>query len=119
VAERKEAPALTPMMSLAGTARLAYHAITGGHGPDERTLNDIARLIATRVGVFECQSPEAEPVRVTHEDIFSGRFLRGGAELTFADGRPSRSSLCIRVTDLNHALVEMRAAYPGKPLGPW
>jgi hypothetical protein len=115
VAERKEPP-LTPMMSLAGTARLAYHAITGGHGPDEWTLNDIARLIATRVWVFECENHEAEPVRLTHEDIFSGRFLRGGAELTFADGRPSRTNLCIRVTDLNHALVETRAAYRGKTI---
>jgi len=116
VAERKETPALTPMMSLAATARLAYNAITGREHSDEISLNEIATLIATRVWVFECADPEAEPVRVTHQELFSGRLLRGGAELTFTDGRPSRTHLCIRVADLNHALIETRAAYRRKTI---
>ena len=97
------------MMSLAIVAELAYRSATSGQDADEATLDKVARAIAACIDVFECpvRKSEGQPKRLTPEEVRQGHFRGGGLTLGFNDGRSSRTNLCIRVTDLSRAIVEI------------
>lgn len=101
------------MLSLATGAQLAYSAATKNKDPDEETLNNVARLIATRIKVFVCEPGKccSEPDLLTHDEVFQGEFEGGGVTLTYNDDRPSLTNLCMRHADLGHAIAEIRGAY--------
>ena len=101
------------MMSLAVVAELAHRSATNGQDADEKTLNDVARVIASCVDVFECgvRKSDGEPKLLTPEEVRQGHFRGGGLILGFNDGRPGRINLCIRVTDLSRAIVEINQLF--------
>jgi hypothetical protein len=98
-----------PMMALAIVVELAYRTATNGQDGDEKTLNNIARAIAACIDIFEFPVPtsDGQPKLLTHDEVRQGHFGGGGLTLKFNDGRPDRRNLCIQLTDLSRAIVEV------------
>jgi hypothetical protein len=107
-------PATAPQtISLAAAAKLAFKATTTGWEADEQTLNRVARIIAWRVALFRCEAGESpnQANRVSLDQLAHGSFDRGGSILTFEDGRPDLTGLCIRTDELSLAILEVRASF--------
>jgi hypothetical protein len=118
--EKKEPPALQPLIPLAKAAQLAYAAAAQGAEAAEDKLNNVARAIATRFGVFECgpgKSCGPTPNLLMPDEIIEGDFGGGGLTLSFRDGRPNLRNLCIRTADLGRAIAEVSHLFKSKVQG--
>ena len=111
--EKEEPPALQPMLSLAAAAQLAYWAATKRENPDGDALNSVARIIAMHVKVFACASGKgcANPALLMLDELHDADFEGGGTTLTFRDGRPPITNVCLHHADLGQAFAEVSAVY--------
>ncbi len=95
-------------ISLTAASALVYHAATDAITDDAATLNDLARIIATRTQVL-ARDMDGEPFsRVWPRAIFEGRFEDGGKYLCFADGRPTIRNLAIAESEMTRLIPELR-----------
>ena len=108
---RRSGRDLQVLLPLDSAARQIYARATGQHTSDTETLNNVARLIATRTRVFSLNADQtAKPVAV--ESLADGYFVDGGGSLRFKDPqRPAVRSLAIRHVDLWDAEDEVRKVY--------
>ena len=100
---------LQALMSLATAARMVYAKATGRHTDDMRTLNQVARLIATQTRIFELNIDKTA-MPISAETLSAGEIEDGGDSLRFAN-RPPVSPLAIRRVDLWDAEQEVRKIY--------
>jgi hypothetical protein len=102
------------LLSLPTAARLVYQAAIGKRdAPSEDTLNNIARMIAARTRVFACVSGEEPdmPAMLMPDEVFEGHFEAAGERLTFNDGRPTLTNLCLRHSELGKVIAEITVLY--------
>lgn len=111
--DRKSGRDLQVLLPLDSAARLIYARVTGRHTSDDETLNNVARLIATRICVYSMKADETAKL-VSADSLASGHFADGGASLRFKDPkRPPVKSLAIRRVDLWDVEDEVRQVYGG------
>ena len=111
---KKETPALAPLLPLAIAAEVAYARATGKHTKDLDSLNNVARLIASRTRVFSVES--GEPAMLMPDEVMEGRFEQGGAVLRFtAPRRPPIGELVILLVDLGQAVEDVERLYGRTP----
>jgi hypothetical protein len=108
--EEKEPPALQPMLSLPLAANLVYAGATGQRTNDLDTLNNVARLIASRARIFSREQGQTD--MLMPDELLEGHFEEGGALLRFKDQRraPIRE-LAILTADLGALVEEIRQLY--------
>lgn len=95
-------------ISLTAASALVYHAATDAITDDPATLNDLARIIATRTHVL-ARGTDREPfTRVWPKAVFEGRFEEGGKCLCFPDGRPTIRNLAIAESEMRRLIPELR-----------
>jgi hypothetical protein len=108
---RRSGRELQVLLPLDSAARLIYARATGHHTSEIDTLNNVARLIATRTRVFSMNADQtARPVST--QDLASGCFVDGGESLDYTDPkRPRIKSLAIRRVDLWDVEDDVRKVY--------
>jgi hypothetical protein len=95
-------------ISLTAASALIYHAATDAITDDAATLNNLARIIATRTHVVARAADNDPFTLVRPKSIFEGRFEEGGKCLCFADGRPALRNLAIAEAEIPRLTVELR-----------
>jgi hypothetical protein len=86
-----------------------YHAATDAITDDAATLNELARIIATRTDLL-ARGADHEPFAlVWPQAIYEGRFEEGGKCLSFPDGRPAIRNLAISEAEMRRLIPELRA----------
>ena|SRR5687767_3088604 len=96
-------------ISLTAASALVYHAATDAITDDPATLNDLARIIATRTRLVT-RGTDREPFTlVWPKVVFEGRFEEGGKCLCFPDGRPTIRNLAIAESEMTRLIPELRA----------
>jgi hypothetical protein len=105
------AVAMPALLPLATAARYAYARATGSHARDMETLNNVARLIATRTRIFTVDTDEtARPVSAAI--IAKGEFEDGGGSLRIRNcARAPIGMLAIRRDELANVMDEIRKVY--------
>lgn len=100
------------LVSLAKAAKLVYQTATGKADPSEESLNSIARMIAARARVFASGARDSDtPALVMPDEVFEGQFEGGGEAITFRDGRPTLTGLCLRRSEVGRVMAEISALY--------
>lgn len=95
-------------ISLTAASALVYHAATDAITDDAATLNDLARIIATRTPLL-ARGADHEPFTpVRPKSISEGRFEEGGKCLCFPDGRPTIRNLAIAESEMARLIPELR-----------
>jgi hypothetical protein len=99
-----------PLMSLPAAAVIVHEGATGRTTRDLQTLNNIARLIASRAKIFTCES--GNPALLMPDELMEGHFDEGGAALRLT--HPTRTiirELVIQTQDVARLVKEIRAVY--------
>jgi hypothetical protein len=95
-------------ISLTAASALIYHAATDAITDDAATLNDLARIIATRTDLVARAADNDPFTLVWPKTVFEGRFEEGGKCLCFPDGRPSLRNLAIPESEMARLMTELR-----------
>lgn len=100
---------LNSLVSMVEAATLAYMATTPNAGkPTDTHREAMAREIAQLVTLYAL-SPSREQIQtLTASDLRGARFVDGGATISFDDGRPDISGVCMTRTALNIALETVK-----------
>lgn len=96
-------------ISLTAASALVYHAATDSITDDPATLNDLARIIATRTHLLARVADHEPFSRVRPQAVHEGRFEDGGKCLSFADGRPTIRNLAIAESEMTRLIPELRS----------
>jgi hypothetical protein len=95
-------------ISLTAASALVYHAATDSITDDAATLNDLARIIATRTRLL-ARDADSEPFSLVRPGaVHEGRFEDGGKYLSFSDGRPTIRNLAIAESEMARLIPELR-----------
>jgi hypothetical protein len=98
------------MLTLGTAARLVYAGATGKHANDDKTLDKVARLIASRTRIYTRQ--DGEIIGLLPDEVLAGSFEEGGASLRFPDPkRPPIRELAIDAIELGRLIDEIRQVY--------
>jgi hypothetical protein len=95
-------------ISLTAASALIYHAATDAITDDAATLNNLARIIATRTHLVARAADNDPFTLVRPKAIFEGRFEEGGKCLCFPDGRPTLRNLAIAESEIARLSAELR-----------
>jgi hypothetical protein len=95
-------------ISLTAASALIYHAATDAITDDAATLNDLARIIATRTDLVARAADNDPFTLVWPKAVFEGRFEEGGKYLCFPDGRPTLRNLAIPESEMARLTAELR-----------
>ena len=106
--KQREKNASRRYISLTAASALIYHAATDAITDDAATLNDLARIIATRTNLVARPADNDPFTLVWPTTVVEGRFEDGGKCLCFPDGRPTLRNLAIPESEMPRLIAELR-----------
>ena len=110
---------LNSLVAMPEAAGLAHLSVTPNAGkPTDAHRETMAGELALLVTLYSL-SPSREQIQtLTASDLRGGRFVQGGSEIAFDDGRPSISDICMTRAALNIATQTIKQALDGRQRPP-